>query len=552
MEPSSQGMSELRERLPESEIAVATHTTTPLTSTARQRAPSPFIPAEVVREIIRHATDTFPAPYSIHCPSPSTSQSLSQSPHSHFPYSSHASEEDREISRKLHALSMKIKLSVSRVSREWRNVAVEFLFNSIRIHEPRQMPLLWYAFEGDAKRRGEQASKETIAPPGSAAWWIRELWIDLRTVRRRNQTNFPEDLPLFDLLDLLEICPNIVVYRGPGIWSDSYRLVQDDAVLRQILGQPEERGGEAHEMQDSELNAPAIGRRLELCYLFDNQLNAAHYGDLPRPKPQNLTLPCISSLELRNLYFTGEIWMAYDAFRLPNLVHLALDSEGSLHYATTRLVLPSLRSVTFRPLASELLEFGGDHPLVAFLEKHCLALEELTVLEMSYTGYLQRLDQLCPILQTVRIYYQMLPSSTIPSVRNVGLYGLEHGGRDSKSGEDVISNIFKVFPEVTKIQDLSWRSSVIRRRAYTNWKDPDGAKRREFWTQVICAVRKGSESSLSMGSGEHFPVGEVALLDWRGKAVEAVPTMAPESQCATLGPDDQLLDALVSGARCLI
>ncbi|KAG8922554.1 hypothetical protein FRC00_007300, partial [Tulasnella sp. 408] len=220
---------------------------------------------------------------------------------------------------------MKVKLSVSGVSREWRNIAVEFLFNSIRIQEPRQIPLLWYAFEGDAKRRGEHASKEIIARPGSAPWWIRELWIDLRKVKRRTQTNSPEDLPSFDLLDLLKICPNIVVYRGPGTWRKrSYRWIRDDAVLNQVLGQPEQRAGEVYEMRASELNVPAIGRRLELCSMVDRQLNAAHYGDLPKPEPQILTLPYVSSLELRNFCFTGATWMAHDAIQLPNLVHLAL------------------------------------------------------------------------------------------------------------------------------------------------------------------------------------------------------------------------------------
>ncbi|KAG8922553.1 hypothetical protein FRC00_007299, partial [Tulasnella sp. 408] len=474
------------------------------------------------------------------------------SPHPHFPYSSNTFDVDREINRKLHALSMKVKLSVSGVSREWRNVAVEFLFNSIRIHESRQIPLLWYAFEGDAKRRGEQASKTTIARPGSAPWWVRELWIDLGKVKRRTRVNPPEDLPSFDLLDLLKVCPNIVVYRGPGTWKLSYRSLRDDAVLKQVLGQPGEWAGEVHGIQGSELSDPAIGRRLELCYMFGRQLNAAHYGDLPKPKPHILTLPCISSLELRTFYFSGGYSMAHDAIRLPNLVHLALQGGHSLQYATTRLVLPSLRSVIVRPVVMDPLRHQEEDPLESFLEKHGLALEELTVLEMSYSGYLRRLDQLCPILQTIRIHYQVLPSSTVPSVRTVGLYGLEHGGRDSISGEDVISKIFKVFPEVTTIQDLSWRSSVIRRRAYVNWKDPDGAKWREFWTEVICAVQKGSGSPLSMGSGEHFPVWEVALLDWRGKTVEEVPKKPPECRCAMLGPDDRLLDALVSGARCLI
>ncbi|KIO15630.1 hypothetical protein M407DRAFT_247180, partial [Tulasnella calospora MUT 4182] len=187
----------------------------------------------------------------------------------------------------------------------------------------------------------------------------------------------------------------------------------------------------------------------------------------------------------------------------------------------------------------------------SFLEKHGLALEEFTVLPKACSGYLKRLDQLCPTLHTFRTHYLELPGSTVPSVRTVGIYGLEHAGRDSESGESVISSMFKVFPNVTTIQDLSWRSDVIRRRAYTNWTDPEGAKRREFWTQVNLAVQRRSQSPQPMETGEQFPVREVALLDWRGKPVEAVPTKPPAGQHAMLDPDDQLLDALVSRARHL-
>ncbi|KAG8893454.1 hypothetical protein FRC01_013579, partial [Tulasnella sp. 417] len=185
-----------------------------------------------------------------------------------------------------------------------------------------------------------------------------------------------------------------------------------------------------------------------------------------------------------------------------------------------------------------------DPRLPDFLEKYGLGLEEMTVLERSHLRHLQRLDRFCPILQTFRTHYQSLPGSSVPSVRTVGLYGLEHVGRDSESGESVISDVFKAFPEVTTIQDLSWRSSVTRRRAYTNWTDPEGAKHREFWAQVLRTVQRGHESPIQMESGEQFFVREVAFLDWRGKPVEPPPTKPPGSQGVRLGPDDRLLDAL--------
>ncbi|KAG8892386.1 hypothetical protein FRC00_012175 [Tulasnella sp. 408] len=336
---------------------------------------------------------------------------------------------------------MRIKLSVSRVSREWRHVAVEFLFNSIRIRDSRQVALLWYAFEGDAKRRGEQASKVNAARSGTAPWWVRELWIDLREVpvfgteKRVARTDSPEALPSFNLFDLLKICPNILMCRVPGDMTSDY--LEPVKVMKQVLGQLGERGGEAHVAQSGELNVPVTGRRqVELCSVSDYALLCIHYGDPPISTPHIITLPLISSLDLRKIHSSEFDVMTHDAIRLPNLVELALQGHNSLKYATARLILPSLQSVTLRPIVMNPLRFQEEPPLEAFLEKHGLALQELTVLEISSSGgYLRRLDQLCPVLQTLRMHYSELPTSSVPSVQTVGLYGLEEAGGFSTWGE---------------------------------------------------------------------------------------------------------------------
>ncbi|KAG9046788.1 hypothetical protein FS837_003660 [Tulasnella sp. UAMH 9824] len=307
-------------RLTEFELAEVTRPTTSPSPTTGQGKIAPFLPLEIVREIIRHATDTFPAPSSIHHPSPSTLQTLSPPQYSHFPYSSHSFEEDREVHRKLHALSMRIKLSVSRVSRQWRDVAVEFLFNSVRIHDSIQIALLWHALEGDAKRRGEQASKENVARPGIAPWWIRELWIDLRPEKvgkadpRVARNDSLKDLPSFDLFDLLKICPNIVVYRVPGNRTRGYQ--EPDRVIGRVLGHPGERRGEAHDAQRDEHNVPAICHQLELWWVHDYVLHSARYGDPPISRPHILTLLRISSLDLGRMYLSDFNGTAHDAIRL--------------------------------------------------------------------------------------------------------------------------------------------------------------------------------------------------------------------------------------------
>ncbi|KAG8916255.1 hypothetical protein FRC00_000387, partial [Tulasnella sp. 408] len=124
----------------------------------------------------------------------------------------------------------------------------------------------------------------------------------------------------------------------------------------------------------------------------------------------------------------------------------------------------------------------------------------------------------------------------------VGLYGLEHAFHDTGPspafGEILVNQILKDFPQVTTIQDVSWRSGVIRRRAFTNWKDPEGAKYREFWTRLLRAVRN------SAGSGTEFTGRKVTFLDWRGRVVDAVPTNPPGEKSQALSPDDQVMDAL--------
>ncbi|KAG8980433.1 hypothetical protein FRC05_006065 [Tulasnella sp. 425] len=529
-------------RLSEFELTVAARAAARLSSSRRQSNVTPFLPPEIVREIILYATNTFPAPCSIHCPNTSSLSLLPPQPP--FPYSGYWFEEDVEIDRKLHALSMRIKLSVSRVSRMWRDVAVEFLFNSIRIHNSKQLSLLWYAFECDASRRGQVAAKGAVAQPGAAPWWIREVWIDLDKFKLVVQPKSEEPLPSFDLADLLGMCPNIVVYRGFGRWEDPQfpLLPKNRTILRQILGLPVEEEvvpeGQEQEVQGSELNIPDTGRRIKLLFVDGIRpfLSLFNRREIP-PSGPVATVPSVYSMALHSL-ITPLIFSRKNndaPIRLPNLTHLSIRGLDSLQQATRELDMPSLRSLTYR---TNRVAFRPPY-LKWFLQKHGLPLEELVLLEGPGREQLERLDQLCPILQTFQAHYDSLPLSTLPSVRTVGLYGLERAAANFKSGEIVVFNIFMAFPNVTTIQDMSWRSAVVRRRAFTYWRDPEGAKHRRFWTQML----------RTMQVGHRKPVQEVTFLDWKGKVIDGVPTSPPEDPCPVLGPDDELMDALVSGTR---
>ncbi|KAG8955939.1 hypothetical protein FRC04_006387 [Tulasnella sp. 424] len=525
--------------------------------------PAPFLPPEIVREIILHATNTFPAPSSIHRPSPSVSQSslppTSQPP---FPYSSCDFREDTDTDRKLYALSMNVKLSVSRVSQMWRDVAVEFLFNSIRIQNSQQIPLLLRAFEAHAKTRGEAVAKGAVAQPGAAAWWIRELWVDLDKFKHIVQPGSEEPLPSFDLTDLLRMCPNIVVYRGFGRWREFQfqALLKNGAVLKQILGLPAEgehkRQGQGEKTQGTELIVPDTGRRIELNLIYDYEpfLPLFSKPTVSSSAPLAVTLPSISSMELRSPMvprFTHQL--DHVTIQLPNLTHLSIWGVESLKYVTEKLVLPALRCVTYSRGDTMWLTVDEEPHLDAFLGRHGLALEELNVLDKPCAKNFRRLDQLCPILETLRTHYHELPTSTVSSVTTVGLYGLEHvvheNEPDPRFGETLIHGIFKAFPKVTTIQDMSWRSGVIRHRAFTNWKDPEGKKYREFWLHLLRTIQTGLEDLNSAGNKRKFTVRKVTFQDWRRMVVDVVPTTPPGDQDVVLGPDDRLMDALVSRTR---
>ncbi|KAG9004783.1 hypothetical protein FRB90_010739 [Tulasnella sp. 427] len=519
--------------------------------------PAPFIPPEIVRDIILYATDTFPAPASLHYPSPSASQtqnpaSQSSPASSPFPYASCDFEDDSETDRKLHAISMRVKVAVSHVSKMWRDLATEFLFNSIRIHNSKQIPLLWLAFESDAKRRGEEVKKGCAAQPGTAPWWVREVWVDLDKFQHIVSEG---TLPLFDLMDFLKMCPNIIVYRGFGRWREFQfqGLLKYGAVLKQILDLPVvERDTKAQVAEETELVVPDTRRRIELDLIDDCEPFFPLFSDRQRSvsTPLTITIPSITVMELRGLLiprFTHSLEAV--TVQLPNLTHLSILGADALKYATSKLTLPSLRSLTY---ATRRQPDADDEPhLERFLEKHGLTLEELTVLDRPCSKNFRRLHQLCPILETLRAHYVELPTSTTAasrSVRTVGLYGLEHVVHETRPnatfGEGLIHGVLNAFPEVGTVQDMSWRSGVIRQRAFTNWRDPEGERYREFWDKLLCAVKKGSSESAGLVANR-----KVTFLDWRGREVVTVPTGAPADRSVTPNPDDRLMDALVSRMR---
>ncbi|KAG8989412.1 hypothetical protein FRB90_002247, partial [Tulasnella sp. 427] len=543
-------------RLTTSELELADASGTP---SPTQDRPLPSLPNEVIREIIRHATNTSPAQHTIHAAGSFDSHVPSTPP---FPYWSCCLPEDEQVHHKLYSLSMKIKRSVSLVSCTWRDLALEFLCNSIRIRSSNQLAALLRAFEADARRRGVDLTEDgsAVAAPGSAPWWVREMWIDWEVVDRkppRYQTASANAKIIRNVSYLLRICSNVAVYRGiASPRAHPLRLWINPVVFRQMLNVSLEGidifGADA---QREEMQTPESDRQIGL-YLENIR---EPFSMVPRNNRPNFQIPATSSptftlsnirtMELRNIRNLGSATLEA-TIRLPGLTHLTIWGLETLKYVTANFALPELRNATFGKRGNAGL---GSHTLPyleQFLQRHGLNLEELTVLDQWCPRQpVERITQFCPVFRSFGTHYMTLqyltaPGQAVLGVTTLRLYGLEDTITTHDSGDNLARNVIKAFPAVTTVHDASWRSDVIRRRAFTNWRDPQGEIYRTFWAKFLLTLQK----LWSDRAGMDRP-GDLEVLDWRRRTIGPVPAEPPIDECDTMTLEDRLLDDLVSGVR---
>ncbi|KAG8931557.1 hypothetical protein FRC01_001121 [Tulasnella sp. 417] len=426
---------------------------------------------------------------------------------------------EREMQRKLHALSMREKVTVSRVSKLWREISKEFLFNSIRVHHTLQIPLLGRAFRADEARMGGLGAR------GTAPCWVRELWIDLddSTIQTHFDSKDLNDLPKFSLSKLLKRCPSIVVFRGFG--RGPYQKFGPRFHTSQILGQILRTNVEEDSSSSGELPHNSHSIELNLFVPGDPFLHLLPPPSNTGATPQQLVLSSVRYLELSPTFHPIEIGPPRGAFILPNLEHLTVSGTVAATYAT-KLEMPRLRGVTY------LLEFffnpPANEPFLQLLTKYGAGLNVLTIPYKTSRQVLDHVGMHCTNLQSFTANWEQVAECP-PGVTTVAVVGLEDVVYQGQSRSAIIAlgALIDAAPALQEVRDLSWRSSVVRKRTARNCNSQDAPPHAQFWSEV-CRIFGRS------GSG-------VRLVDWRGRVIDPVREMEMDD-------DDRFMDEVVGPA----
>lgn len=392
---------------------------------------------------------------------------------------------------------------------------MEFLFNSIRIHHPRQISLLTMALQTDGQQQMRAEGAKT-----NAAWWIREVWIDLEKSRHSSPGRDPP--PEFDVWSLLQNCPRIMAFHGFGqsAWMGFHDLSQQCQLIKRIaetncIGDPS-RAGERIETSlrtDDELFRPLYASSSEVLSISNP-----------------ITISSIYSLELclSPLGPHSRVPSVNIRVLLPNLTHLTLQDACSAQYATF-FDTPSLKGLTYNV---KIGNFRTDQdPFAILLERNAEKLKELAVPQRMSREHLLTAKKRCSNLETMQMRWGNFDCYP-PTVKTAGIWGLEHVAHNRWGGMVLatVALLLKETPLLREINDPSWRSGLIRQRAFRSCNDPEAPIHREFWAGFLGILNQGSRS--------------IRLIDWRGRNVEMTDNGPLEDG---MDYDDRVMDKLAEG-----
>ena len=442
------------------------------------------------------ATDVYPSPYSGHYRSPVASGASTP-----FLLTNNW---DLEI--KLQLESQKTKTILSRVSRAWRELSAVVLFNSIVLHDSRQVPRLSYAFDGDKIRRGG------VEGAGSWACLVRRLWV-VNYDDFRFWVRMGDGLPDFSVIDLIQRCPNMVSFRNFGRftnnlykWPDTVQTQQ--AVCRSIMKgrcletDPETPSVPFGDLREVELELMKIPmsymvEKPESLYSFDYiqvlKLECkSPVSDLDETLLTNAEFPVLEYIHLSGVRaFTQAL-----LFNMPALRHLSFDPHSISPFRIT-------------PESETSLQVA-----IRFLTRHGQHLEELSL--TSTFHYEVPLEKLCPNLIIINAVVLdpnptqlVLPSHS--NVRRLGITRLEvladpwslisDGTFKGRTPEDFFGPLFQSYPNLRTVQDLGWDERKVI----------EGAK--TCWSRSVPGMEGGVFLDRTL---ELFRERRVKLLDWRG------------------------------------
>ncbi|KAG9046484.1 hypothetical protein FS837_004327 [Tulasnella sp. UAMH 9824] len=444
------------------------------------------LPPEIITEIIKFATDTLPAPFTIH------QFTLDQT----SPFST-ASSDDQSLERTLHSGSMALKRNVSLVSRDWNILSTEFLFNSVRIVRKAQIRQLWDSFESRRRRLGEIQDG-----PRCAAWSVRVLWVDdeIPVSGRISPELYPETP---SLLDFVVRCRRIIVFRGFGVRVHSPLLKTTNLlpVLSGIVRSTENRLWSLNEGEEENaehtLKALMPPEQVELEFRIDDY----HEMTVFLKPPSTDSLDALKVLKLRSNGSFDGLSGIKTRLCFPNLVELHLAKLGALQLAVT-FVMPSLTKVVW-----DLVPKDYKVDLDAFLKAHGAALLELSLRKNPQN--LRKLNRTCPNLRQLDIVFDgtRSPNNYFPhtSLQILGLHNL-HDVLHKKYSHHLVE-LIKGFPSLRVVRDASWKSSILRDQSLRNWDTSKSRQEQKMWTEFINVLRKKG----------------IELIDWRGLPVAIRP-----------------------------
>ncbi|KAG8910426.1 hypothetical protein FRC00_008195 [Tulasnella sp. 408] len=419
---------------------------------------------------------------------------------------------------------MRRKVLISQVSKLWRDITVEFLFNSIRIHHGRQIPLLGMAFNADEQRKNAQ--------PGSAqrvaACWVREIWFDLGHLPSTS-SDFPSEL---DIAGLFQRCPDVVVLRGFGQkYHSKYQpgAHKNGQIIKYIVATTSSPGPVAY----SSLNHQE-GRKVEISRLVDYD---PFIPLVPQPFESgrwfdHLYIHRLQSLELHpSARYYHNYSHTFATVCLPELTHLFIRGLwGTAQYARC-LEMPSIRSLAYDAIANT--HRPTPDPFQVLMEKHGAKLKELALLHEPCQEELLQVQEHCTNLDTMYTHWAGAGFCP-PTVTTVGLFGLESvvfEGSDDRVLTS-LAGLIGTAVALHEVRDMSWRSGFVRQRAARSRNDPAASIHRKFWAKFVGILHSGGQ--------------EVQLVDWRGREIHA--------ERYELGPgedemdeDDRGLERLAAG-----
>jgi hypothetical protein len=435
------------------------------------------LPDEVLRQIMILATEPYPDPYSGHCRAPIKSGGST-------PFLLRYCI-DPEMEIQLQKESQVTKIALSKVSKSWRNVSADVLFNTILLHSSRQIPLLSRALDGDKARRGEQEG------PGSWAWLVRRLWV-VGENKFQFWITLEDGLPSFGLLDLLQRCPNIITFRNFGHFTNHRNMSWDsfderrqilDAIMRRTSEngvKPLDPQGPSHSEHPLDIDLdvsgiPADFIQPDSCFRFVQVLKLQCHDFYSVPSDNMCT--GIDFPVLEYLHLSSSRWFSQATlFNMPALRRLSFDPRFVSPYLTI--------------LENE----SSKEKVVHFLECHGTKLEELSII--ARMNWALDLDLLCPNLTSLNAvvidYAGRTPKLFLhrighKKVVRVGFSGLGLDGYVQwEDSEAFFFELFSFFPNLRIAQDLSWNFRIIATVRRIPWSQPTILKPgKDVWIRTL-------------------------------------------------------------------